>query len=143
MVGENPTPYGILALWAVNSLSIVYWDLSIEAGFARPHSLYYPREYSDLGDLSVDTAPPSGPESMPPPQCLASDYLPCSLAKQGDTSNRIGSVRPSVCSSVCLSVNQQRATRVITSLWCSSVSVISSVSQITSYREFFHANLTN
>ena len=27
VVGENPTPYGILALWAVNSLSIVYWVL--------------------------------------------------------------------------------------------------------------------
>ncbi len=26
VVGENPTPYGILALWAVNGLSIVYWD---------------------------------------------------------------------------------------------------------------------
>ncbi len=26
VVGENPTPCGILALWAVNSLSIVYWD---------------------------------------------------------------------------------------------------------------------
>ncbi len=26
VLGENPTPYGILALWAVNSLSIVYWD---------------------------------------------------------------------------------------------------------------------
>ena len=25
MVGENPTPYEILALWAVNGLSIVYW----------------------------------------------------------------------------------------------------------------------
>ncbi len=25
VVGDNPTPYGILALWAVNSLSIVYW----------------------------------------------------------------------------------------------------------------------
>ncbi len=25
VVGENPTPYGNLALWAVNSLSIVYW----------------------------------------------------------------------------------------------------------------------
>ncbi len=25
MVGENPTPYGILELWAVNGLSIVYW----------------------------------------------------------------------------------------------------------------------
>ena len=25
VVGENPTPYGIIALWAVNSLSIVYW----------------------------------------------------------------------------------------------------------------------
>ncbi len=25
VVGENPTPYGILALWAVNGLSIVYW----------------------------------------------------------------------------------------------------------------------
>ncbi len=24
-IGENPTPYGILALWAVNGLSIVYW----------------------------------------------------------------------------------------------------------------------
>ncbi len=26
VVGENPTPYGILALWAVNGLSVVYWD---------------------------------------------------------------------------------------------------------------------
>ncbi len=26
VVGENPTPYGILALRAVNGLSIVYWD---------------------------------------------------------------------------------------------------------------------
>ncbi len=26
MVGGNPTPYGILALWAVNGLSIVYWE---------------------------------------------------------------------------------------------------------------------
>ena len=25
VVGENPTPYEILALWAVNGLSIVYW----------------------------------------------------------------------------------------------------------------------
>ncbi len=25
VVGANPTPYGILALWAVNGLSIVYW----------------------------------------------------------------------------------------------------------------------
>ncbi len=25
VVGENPTPYGILALWVVNSLPIVYW----------------------------------------------------------------------------------------------------------------------
>ncbi len=29
VVGENPTPYGILALWAVNSLSIVYWDVKV------------------------------------------------------------------------------------------------------------------
>ncbi len=29
MVGENPTPYGILALWAVNGLSIVYWALHL------------------------------------------------------------------------------------------------------------------
>ncbi len=27
VVGENPTPYGIFALWAVNRLSIVYWVL--------------------------------------------------------------------------------------------------------------------
>ena len=25
VVGENPTPSGILALWAFNGLSIVYW----------------------------------------------------------------------------------------------------------------------
>ncbi len=25
VVGENPTPYEILLLWAVNGLSIVYW----------------------------------------------------------------------------------------------------------------------
>ncbi len=29
VVGENPTPYGILALWAVNELSIVYWVIDI------------------------------------------------------------------------------------------------------------------
>ncbi len=27
MVGENLTPYGILALWAVNGLSIVYLEV--------------------------------------------------------------------------------------------------------------------
>ncbi len=27
VVGENPTPYGILALWAVSGLSIVYWAI--------------------------------------------------------------------------------------------------------------------
>ena len=26
VVGEKPTPYGSLALWAVNGLSIVYWE---------------------------------------------------------------------------------------------------------------------
>ena len=26
VVGENPTPHGILALWAVNGLSIVCWE---------------------------------------------------------------------------------------------------------------------
>ncbi len=31
VVGENPTPYGILALWAVNGLSIVYWVGNIKA----------------------------------------------------------------------------------------------------------------
>ncbi len=31
VVGENPTPYGILALWAVNSLSIVYWDGNLKS----------------------------------------------------------------------------------------------------------------
>ncbi len=29
VVGENPTPYGILALWAVNGLSIVYWAVNL------------------------------------------------------------------------------------------------------------------
>ncbi len=29
VVGENPTPYGILALWAVNGLSILCWDFFI------------------------------------------------------------------------------------------------------------------
>ncbi len=27
VVGENPTPYEDLALWAVNGLSIVCWDI--------------------------------------------------------------------------------------------------------------------
>ncbi len=27
VAGENPTPYGFLALWAVNGLSIVYWAM--------------------------------------------------------------------------------------------------------------------
>ncbi len=31
VVGENRT-YGILALWAVNGLSIVYWDLLTKYG---------------------------------------------------------------------------------------------------------------
>ena len=26
VVGEYPTPYGILALWAVNGLSLVCWE---------------------------------------------------------------------------------------------------------------------
>ncbi len=30
VVGENPTPYGNLALWAVNGLSIVYWDYCLK-----------------------------------------------------------------------------------------------------------------
>ncbi len=30
VVGENPTPYEILALWAVNGLSIVYWERNIK-----------------------------------------------------------------------------------------------------------------
>ena len=29
VVGENPTLYGILALWAVDGLSIVYWDVHV------------------------------------------------------------------------------------------------------------------
>ena len=33
MVGENPTPYGILALWAVNGLSIIYW---VHSGIVIP-----------------------------------------------------------------------------------------------------------
>ncbi len=32
VVGENPTPYGILALWAVNELSIVYWEATTKMG---------------------------------------------------------------------------------------------------------------
>ena len=33
VVGENPTPYGNLALWAVNGLSIVYWVVQIYPSF--------------------------------------------------------------------------------------------------------------
>ncbi len=29
VVDENPTPYGILALWAINGLSIVYWEMNL------------------------------------------------------------------------------------------------------------------
>ncbi len=29
VVGENPTPCGILALWAVNGLSIVHWVVKV------------------------------------------------------------------------------------------------------------------
>ena len=37
VVGENPTPYGILALWAVNGLSIVYWDMYFIDRFPMEH----------------------------------------------------------------------------------------------------------
>ena len=37
VVGENPTPYGILVLWAVKGLSIVYWDSHC---FFSPFVLY-------------------------------------------------------------------------------------------------------
>ncbi len=30
VVGKNPIPYGILALWPVNGLSIVYWGVKIK-----------------------------------------------------------------------------------------------------------------
>ncbi len=36
VVGENPTPYGILALWAVNGLSIVHWVTSYQTGNDTP-----------------------------------------------------------------------------------------------------------
>ncbi len=40
MVSENPTPYGILALWAVNGLSIVYWDVLVNRCMPSPITLY-------------------------------------------------------------------------------------------------------
>ncbi len=51
VVGENPTPYGILALWAVNGLSIVYWvSKSVST---RPmiikHKDIFPNIFSTLG----------------------------------------------------------------------------------------------
>ncbi len=45
VVGENPTPYGILALWAVNGLSIVCWDefdLNDRLIYRRGSSGYFP-----------------------------------------------------------------------------------------------------
>ncbi len=43
VVGENPTPYGTLALWAVNGLSIVYWEVifSGEAQIVWTYSYWY------------------------------------------------------------------------------------------------------
>ncbi len=32
VVGENPSCYGILPLWAVNGLSIVCWDVNQNSG---------------------------------------------------------------------------------------------------------------
>ncbi len=66
VVGENPTPYGILALWAVNSLSIVYWavirwpikpvvstfhSLSEQSScFEKFHELFYNTYHGKLDD---------------------------------------------------------------------------------------------
>ncbi len=59
VVGENPAPYGILALWAVNSLSIVFWALII----FPPHHCKHPmlfcgysmprRHFWDPGQLGL------------------------------------------------------------------------------------------
>ncbi len=43
MVGENPTPYGILALWAVNGLSIVYWEKSQHPKQGAEPQVYIPK----------------------------------------------------------------------------------------------------
>ncbi len=41
VVGENPTPYVILALWAVNRLSIVYWDANTRIAFLFADALLH------------------------------------------------------------------------------------------------------
>ena len=47
MVGENPTPYGILVLWAVNGLLIVYWVL-----FHFKEAILYFELHSSKGGLN-------------------------------------------------------------------------------------------
>ncbi len=42
VVGEHPTPYGILALWAVNGLSIVYWVCYQYHSFETKHVIDSP-----------------------------------------------------------------------------------------------------
>ncbi len=40
VVGENSTPYGILALWAVNGLPIVYWACVYSTGKKVQYPFY-------------------------------------------------------------------------------------------------------
>ncbi len=52
VVGENPTPYGILALWFVNGLSVVYWDtyanpivVSVPSATGRAYTMVHHTEW--------------------------------------------------------------------------------------------------
>ncbi len=56
VVGENPTPYGILASWAVNGLSIVYWDANTRIAFlfANAFISYFPFSVFRREDGNMD-----------------------------------------------------------------------------------------
>ena len=68
VVGETPTPYGILALWAVNGLSIVYWVNEL-----LKNSSYYLIGDSDNNINNIRMSPL---KCFPPPDCQTTfDYI--------------------------------------------------------------------
>ena len=59
VVGENLTPYGILALWTVNGLSIVYWVtrhqiLSNFRAFGAEYSLLHHIKFSCASGVNIN-----------------------------------------------------------------------------------------
>ncbi len=53
LVGENPTPYGNLALWAVDGLSIIYWDAAPWPRNILIHSMIFIESVSEIASARL------------------------------------------------------------------------------------------